>query len=224
MYLYLGLNLLTISYPLAQSFEKRLQFFKGWKGLFAGIACVGSVFIAWDVWFTSMGIWGFNPTYLTGVSIGNLPLEEWLFFLTVPYACVFIYEVMNHFVKRDLLGRYSSRMAVVLALLLLVVAAMPGYLWYTDLTFTLAAALLLLHGLWWKPPWLGRFFLAYGVVLVPFVLVNGVLTGTGIDAPVVWYNDAENLGIRLATIPIEDCVYNLLLLLGVVTIYEKVNG
>ena len=224
IYLYLLLNALTLAYPLAQSFEKRLRFYKGWAGLFAGIAIVGGGFIVWDAWFTSMGVWGFNPTYLTGVQLGNLPIEEWLFFLTVPYACVFLYEVMNYFVKRDVLGPYAHRMALGLAVVLLIVAFIPPFRWYTGLTFVLTAAFLLVHALWLKRPWLGRFFVSYAVALVPFFLVNGALTGSFTDAPVVWYNDVENLGIRLFTIPIEDSMYGLLLLLGTVTVYEEVNA
>lgn len=220
----MGLNLFTISYPLAQSFEWRLRFYRGWKGLFAGIALVGGAFIAWDIAFTAMGIWGFNGTYLTGISIANLPLEEWLFFLTVPYACVFIYEVMNYFVKRDVLGKVAPKVAAGIALLLLAVALFSTFRWYTHVTFIGTALLLLLHAFVWKPRWLGRFFVSYSVSLVPFLLVNGVLTGSWIESPVVWYNDAENLGLRLGTIPIEDSMYALLLLLGTVTVYEWINS
>ena len=83
---------------------------------------------------------------------------------------------------------------------------------------------MLVHGLWWKRAWLGRFFVSYAVVLIPFFLINGALTGSFTEAPVVWYNDAQNLGIRLFTIPIEDSMYGLLLILGTVTVYEAVNA
>ena len=63
--------------------------------------------------------------------------------------------------------------------------------------------------------------LAYLVTLIPFLLVNGILTGSFIGSPVVNYNDAEIIGFRILTIPIEDFVYNLLMFLLVIYIYEK---
>ena len=53
----------------------------------------------------------------------------------------------------------------------------------------------------------GIFYLSYAIILIPFTAVNGILTGYITPAPIVWYNDAENLGIRFLTIPIEDYLY-----------------
>jgi lycopene cyclase domain-containing protein len=58
------------------------------------------------------------------------------------------------------------------------------------------------------------------VVLIPFFIVNGLLTGTGLEEPVVWYNNQENVGIRLLTIPIEDTIYGFLLIGLNITLYE----
>ena len=58
-------------------------------------------------------------------------------------------------------------------------------------------------------------------MLIPFFIVNGVLTGTGIEGNIVWYNDDQNLGIRLGTIPIEDTAYAFSLILMNLFLFYK---
>lgn len=222
--LYLGLNLFTLSVPLIRSFEPRIRFVRQWPALFRAIGLTGALFVAWDVIFTYLGVWGFNDRYLIGVRVFLLPIEEWLFFLTVPYACVFNYEVLAHFVKADPFGRIARPLALGLgvALVALGLVSLPKV--YTSSAAILAGLALLLQALWIRGPYLGRFFLNYLVSLVPFSLVNGVLTGSFIDEPVVWYEDTQNLGLRVGTIPVEDGIYLLLLLLMVTSIYEATRA
>ena len=71
---------------------------------------------------------------------------------------------------------------------------------------------------------MGKFYRFYLWHLIPFFIVNGILTGTGINGEVVWYNNAENLGIRLGTIPVEDSLYSLSLMLMNISIFEWLKG
>jgi len=219
-YLYLFINLGSIAIPLIAGFDKRLQFEKQWRFLFPSFFLTMLVFIPWDMIKTNLGVWGFNPRYLLGVYVGNLPIEEWLFFITVPYACIFTYHSLNHLVKKDLFGSYSNQLAVLLASLLLLVGLMNLGRLYTSITFLSTGIFLLVLALKFKPSFLGRFFLMYMVTLLPFFLVDGMLTGSFIPEEVVFYDNSQNLGVRIGTIPIEDMVYSFLLLLMSLCWYE----
>lgn len=216
MYTYLLLNLFTISIPLAYSFERKIGYFRKWKYLFAAIFLTGLFFLAWDSFFTSLEIWSFNKDYLTGIHIFNLPVEEWLFFITVPFACVFIYESIKYYMKRDYLKPYVKTVTFALIGGFTAIALLNTDRLYTTVNFSLAALFLFLHYYFFKDKYLGRFYFAYLVHLIPFFIVNGILT----YLPVVIYNNDENLNIRLGTIPVEDTVYSMLLLLINITLYE----
>ena len=223
-YLYLSLNIFTILVPLIRSFEPRINMVSKWRFLLPAIGLTAAFFIIWDVIFTDMGVWGFNPRYLTGIELLNLPIEEWLFFITIPYACVFIYEVLNYFLNQDYLAKISLPFFWLLLLVSIVLAGANIDQWYTLTTFGFLAVHIALNLVVWKSPFMGRFLIAYLVAVLPFFLVNGILTGSFIEGEVVWYNNAENLGIRMFTIPFEDVFYGMLLILMNVTIYEYLKG
>jgi lycopene cyclase domain-containing protein len=171
-----------------------------------------SLFIPWDVVKTASGVWGFNQDYLVGPSLWGLPLEEWLFFIIVPWATFFIYEVLQLFVP----WTQSKRSAFVVVEMIAAASATLALV-YQDRWYTLTAAGGLALGctwlLWKRPWWTAAFLRSWGVGLVPFFLVNGVLTGMFLPEPIVWYNNAENMGLRLGTIPIEDALYGMLMML-----------
>lgn len=218
--LYLLLNLFTVSFPLLRSFEPKLRFASQWKYLLPAILITGLFFITWDVFFTKAGVWGFNPDYLVGIYMFGLPIEEWLFFITVPFASVFIYECVRYFIPRSFNLSHFRWLTLGVSFTLIIIAAFNHTRAYTFWNFLFTAAFLISTGL--KPPqWLGHFWIAYLFHLVPFLVVNGVLTGSFLAEPIVWYNNDQNLGIRIFTIPVEDTMYSLLLLLMTVTFYEK---
>lgn len=80
--------------------------------------------------------------------------------------------------------------------------------------------LLMLAQAYFKWPWLQRYLLSFIVIYIPFFIVNSWLTGSYTPEPVVLYNDLENLGIRIGTIPLEDSFYCFSLLYGSIILFE----
>ena len=205
--LYLWLNIGSVAVPLLYSFHPKLQLYKKFHWLLLSLMLTMGVFIPWDVIFTINGVWGFNSDYFLGVEILSLPLEEWLFFICIPFACVFThYAVLLYFPNLKLKKVTTKAISISLVLILFVLALVNYDKWYTLVNFSLAIPLTWLVYKY-NPQLLQHFLLTFLVMLIPFFIVNGVLTGSWIDNQVVWYNDAENLGIRMGTIPLEDSIY-----------------
>ncbi|RKR14709.1 lycopene cyclase domain-containing protein [Maribacter vaceletii] len=220
MYLYLILNIVSISIPFAYSFHKKMNFIKYWKAIFSSILLVGLAFILWDAIFTLDGVWGFNTKYHLPYKLLGLPLEEWLFFICIPYASVFIHYAFDYYFPTIKLSKRVTQIISVLIIIILSITILNNLeKVYTSVNFSIAVILLIIGYLRIKK--LQKFYISFLIILIPFFIVNGILTGSFIEEPIVWYNNNENLGIRLFTIPIEDTVYAFnLLFINVVLIDE----
>lgn len=211
MSLYLILNIFTFS-TIFLSFDKKVAYYKYFPYLVIGIIINGTIFIPWDVIFTQNKVWGFNSNYLTGLFFFNLPLEEWLFFITVPFSCVFIHYVLKAYFKNPISIKFSTYFWYSLAFIVLFLGVIFNDQLYTFTTFIITPIIILLL-LVINKEFMRDFLLTYLVCLIPFIIINSILTGSFTDEPIVWYNNDENFSIRLGTIPIEDTIYNMLLLL-----------
>lgn len=214
-YTYWLILLCSVAFPLLFSFEKRIAYYKTWKHLFPAIAITATFFIIWDHYFTINGIWSFSEKYTTGFKIFNLPIEEIMFFIIIPYCCVFIYESLNYYFKKPLITKAVSAINIVLLLLFMIIALThieKAYTFYTSFFASIYLAILLLL----RVDFMGKFYQAYVVSKIPFLIVNGILT----SLPVVIYNDQENLGIRIFTIPLDDTIYSFLLILMTISLME----
>src|SRR5918992_1588488 len=96
---YLALNLFIIAVPLCYTTDKRTSYYRQLPAVGFSIAVVSTCYLVWDILVTARGEWSFNSRYLSGVQILNIPLEEVLFFITVPYSCLFLYEVVLYTAK-----------------------------------------------------------------------------------------------------------------------------
>lgn len=215
-YTYLLIDFFTILVPFIASFDKRINFVGQWRYYFPANIVVALCFLLWDYYFTLHGVWGFNYQYLTGSKIFNLPIEEVLFFITVPYSCTFIYESLKYFRKQPIAYPHTKYAMYGLGILLLAASPFFSHLSYTfSVLLTGGLTLLLLPALL-ATPLLNLFAIAYSISLIPMLIVNGLLT----SLPVVVYNNTENISVRLSSIPVEDFLYALVLLGMNIGLYE----
>lgn len=204
--------------PLALSFDKKVAFHKKWKSVFKAMLLPAMLYILWDMVFTHDGVWSFNEKYITGIKLYNLPLEEVSFFFVVPYCCVFIYECVRCYFPNIRNTHFSRWLLAVIGIVLLAFALLHRDKSYTFVTFLLNGAFIFIILFKKKFSYfnVSAFLVAYLIILIPFLLINGLLTAI----PVVLYNDAENLATRIYTIPVEDVFYGMLLIMMNVAGYE----
>jgi lycopene cyclase domain-containing protein len=210
------INVLTVFFPLVLSFDKKVHFYKSWKYIWPGMGITGLFFLFWDVVFTLKGVWSFNPDYIIGIAFFGLPLEEVLFFLTVPFACIFIYACLNYYIKWQLDNRITRIISNLVMMLSVLGLIFYYHRIYTTITFGLLLVIILLLQYRFKVSWLNRFYIGYVVALIPFYIVNGILT----LIPVVLYNNSQNMGKRVGSIPVEDHFYLMALLLMNIGFFE----
>jgi lycopene cyclase domain-containing protein len=227
-YTYLLIHILSIAGPLALSFDKKVHFYKKWKYVFPAMVIPGIIFIIWDEYFTRSGVWSFSDQHTIGFKIGQLPIEEVLFFVTVPYCCLFIYECIRCYFPGLRRKKWANKLLLSMTFILLVAGILNLDKAYTAYTFILNA-LFIAAILFFKNVFKGfdaaSFIISYIIIIIPFLIVNGFLTAI----PVVSYNDAENLGVRIFSfmphpfnnIPFEDIFYGMLLIIMNIAFYEK---
>lgn len=224
MPLYSAVLLGSAIIPLIFSFDKKVWFFQYWKSLFPAMVFTGSLFIGADVFFVSRGVWGFNPVYHSGILILGLPLEEWLFFILIPYACVFTHYVFISYFPLSRVGKKTvCLISAIIVLSLVSVIVLNWQRSYTVFIFTILIISIIASAVFSKDL-LNRFYLSFLVILIPFFLVNSLLTGTFIREPVFWYDESEILGLRIISVPIEDAGFTFSLVLLNLLIMGKLQS
>lgn len=201
---YLLINILTIAVPLALSFEKKLKFYKNFPALGLSILTVGGTYIIWDIIATLRGDWMFNPEYLIGFNIVNLPLEEILFFITVPYASIFIYETAKYYLAEKEFNADKSVFGVLG--IIFFILGMSFLSQYYTVTVMIFSSLFIFTAITLYPQLLQSkiYWLWISFTFLPFLIVNYILT----SLPIVLYNPEAIWGFRITTIPAEDFFYS----------------
>ena len=222
-YIYFTILAASLLGPLALSFDRKVAFRRKWKFIFPAMVLPAIFYIVWDIYFTYKEVWSFNPDSISGIYFFNLPVEEVLFFFVIPYSCLFIYECVRVYFRNLKNKTHDKVILKVLGALLIIVGLIFYKKMYTSWTFIFTGAFIFVifaSKKFFRHFDATAFVISYSIILIPFLFVNGYLT----SIPVIKYNDAHNLGIKISTIPVEDVFYGMLLIMMNVAIYEKLKS
>lgn len=201
---YFALLISILIVPFLFSFEKKIYFIKNFKNVFKSILIVAIPYLIWDELFTMNGIWGFSDGHIVGLKIFNLPIEEILFFVVVPFSLIFLFEVINFYIKDKVISINKSLLIFLSAIFLIL-----ALIFYSK-TYTAIQALLIFiffisaYFLKWEILSNRNFWIFIFLSFIPFIVINYFLT----SIPVVWYNESKIVGFKIITIPVEDFFYH----------------
>jgi lycopene cyclase domain-containing protein len=201
---YLWINIFILIFPLLMSFEKRVSYWRRFPAVGLAALCCGLIFVIWDSFFTAAGNWAFNPLHVLPLRILHLPLEEIIFFVTVPYSMLFVLEVLNNGLK-DRSFRFPGVVSLIAGVLFIAAGLVFLRQTYTCTVLFFCAACFIADLLFKRSPLGSRnFWLMILISYIPFIIFNYFLT----SLPVVTYSPKAIWNIRILTIPLEDFFYS----------------
>lgn len=219
-YAYFGFNVFVLVPCLIISLRFSIGPTKKWRQLLAGYGTISLIFIVWDILASAAGHWGFSTRYAIPFRFVGLPIEEYLFFFTVPFACMLVWDMLSvskaRAQKKYLLSYFSIWW--LLSAGLLIFGWERGYTRAAALSVLLTSGLLMNYGTTLLKQ--QRFLWYQATVLFLFIVCNMYLTAL----PIITYGSQAIMGWRFVTIPIEDFLFNFALLNTFLLVYERSSG
>lgn len=215
-YVYLLFNLFVILPPLLISIFSDVKTYKNWRQVGMAIVLVSVPFVLWDIWAAANAHWFFSSVYITSPRYFGLPFEEILFFVTVPFAMCFVWDVLAKYIPNkpvsDVLAATGISLISLAAIVLLLAQWSRGYTRSAAIATAIALAVIVASG-WWRR---NRFWWFQLVLFAIFFIANTFLTAL----PVITYGEGSAIGYRIGTIPLEDFLFNFALINLFVITYD----
>ncbi len=214
---YLLINICIIFFPLILSFENKIKFYKKFLPLMISVISVGTIFLIWEIIAFNRNDWSFNREFVSGITICNLPLEEVLFYITAPYSIIFIYECVKYYLKNRTY-RINFFLIIFIVMVLLLTGIIFHVHYYTSTVFLFCGFLISTIGLSSGGCTFTKAIAVTVLISYTYLLIaEYILT----SLPVVMYDHYSILGIRITSIPLENFVYLLSMILGWLFVYNR---
>ena len=158
----------------------------------------------------------FNPPYLTGMTLWELPAEELLLYISLPVCGLAIYLYLNARFPALKYEKYSLAFSNIIAGICIAMIWFGHRQAYTLVTFTMLLAFILYVEYVNPIRFMYKYYRALLLSLVPVNIIYALLT----SIPVIQYNTAETLKFGWGYIPLENQFYFAAMLLLSVYFFE----
>lgn len=210
---YAAFDAAVIAGPLLATRLWLRDFWHHKRALVFSLAAVCVPWVLMDVAAHYLGWWQYNSQYILGWRIFGLPIEEVLFFIVVPFACLVVWHIFER--QKGSVPSWLPRAffiafgVICLGLIAYNIGRLRTVVDAGIVLLTLAAlwdSALVRRRAWWY--W-------NGAILALFLICNTFLTAV----PIVTYDTSAATGVRIGTIPVEDFLYNFSLLNLLLMVY-----
>lgn len=215
-YTYLLINVVLLLIPLILLYILKLQQSRTLKFMFLAVFINVFVFSVPTEYLTQMKVIVFNPPYLTGFILWQLPIEELLFSLAMPFTGLAVYIYLNTRFPDLKFEKYSLALSNILMGICIAILYFGYHNLYTLFTFLILLVFMLYVEYVNKIRFMYRFYRAWLVSLIPFYLVAGMVNAL----PVIQYNEKETLIFTILQVPFESPFYYMGMLLLTVYLFE----
>lgn len=215
-YTYLFINLGLLLIPVILFSNRQLNFSGNSKFIILSVLINVFVFSIPTEYMTRMKVIVYNPPYLSGMTLWELPIEELLFSMLLPLCGLAIYQFLNLRFPDNSREKYSLAVSHMVMGICIAMLYFGYQKLYTLLTFSILLVFVGYVEYFNKLRFMYKFYRAYALSLIPFYIVYSILT----TIPVIQYNNEETLKFNLAHIPFENHFYFMAMLLLSIYFYE----
>ena len=213
-YLLINLGLLLLSALLFSN--KKLNFSGNSKFIILAVLINVFIFSIPTEYMTRLKVIVFNPPYLSGLTLWELPSEELLLSMLLPLSGLAIYQFLNVRYPDNSRDKYSLAVSNMVLGICIAMLYFGYQKLYTLITFSVLLVFIGYIEYFNKLRFMYKFYRAYLVSLIPFYIVYSILT----TIPVIQYNNEQTLKFNLGHIPYENHFYFMCMLLMTVYFYE----
>ncbi|MET1055277.1 MAG: lycopene cyclase domain-containing protein [Pedobacter sp.] len=213
-YLFVDLGLLLFSVLLFS--RKQLNFASQSKFIILALLINVFAFSVPTEFLTQLKVIVYNPPYLSGMTLWELPAEELLLSFLLPLSGLAVYLFLNISYPDNTLEKYSLALSNIMLGVCIAMLYFGHQKLFTVFTFSILLVFLLYIEYVNKIRFMYRFYRAFLVSLILFYSVYSVLT----SVPVIQYTTEETLNFNLSHIPFESHFYFMSMLLLSIYLFE----